>query len=136
MPSFLYGFLPGLRGQSISETYPRRTARSKPGIHVRSGPRDPKQLTAAKYCGLGTKQRQSGVLLESSVIPVSNVTERIWDNIWFYRVVLNFCGSFFLQISDLFILRELIFAIVKDWFFLLGINFCDFQEVAFHAIEK
>jgi len=24
------------------------------------------------------------------------------------------------------------FAIGKDWFFLLGINFCDFQEVAFN----
>ena len=30
------------------------------------------------------------------------------------------------------ILRELIFAIVIDWFSLLGINFCDFQEVAFN----
>ena len=27
------------------------------------------------------------------------------------------------------ILRELIFAIRTDWFFLLGINFCDFQKV-------
>jgi len=32
---------------------------------------------------------------------------------------------------DFLCLRELIFAIGKDWFFLLGINFCDFLEVAF-----
>ena len=31
------------------------------------------------------------------------------------------------------ILRDLIFAIVKDWFFLLGINFWDFREVAFNG---
>ena len=30
------------------------------------------------------------------------------------------------------ILREVIFAIVKDWVFLLGINFCAFQEIAFN----
>ena len=29
-------------------------------------------------------------------------------------------------------LRELIFAVVKDLFFLLGINFCDFREVKFN----
>jgi len=29
------------------------------------------------------------------------------------------------------VLRELIFAIGKGWFFLLGINFCDFLEVVF-----
>ena len=26
---------------------------------------------------------------------------------------------------------ELVFAIVKVWFFLLGINFCDFREAEF-----
>ena len=42
----------------------------------------------------------------------------------------NFCGSLFLQIGDfLCVLWELIFAIRTDWFFLLGINFCDFQKV-------
>ena len=62
----------------------------------------------------------------------------------------NFWGSFLiLQISELLYFAELIFAVVKDWFFFLGINFCDFQEVAFiwnfnifgifiklHAIDK
>jgi len=48
-----------------------------------------------------------------------------------YRVALNFCGSLILRIGDFLVLRELIFAIGKDWFFLLGINFCDFLEVAF-----
>ena len=29
------------------------------------------------------------------------------------------------------ILRELIFAIVKDWFFELDVNFCNFQIILF-----
>ena len=47
------------------------------------------------------------------------------------------CGTKFLlefNFADwrfLCVLRELIFAIGKDWLFLLGINFCDFLEVAF-----
>ena len=42
------------------------------------------------------------------------------------RVAQNFCGSFFLRIGDF-----LCFAgtNLTDWFFLLGINFCDFQKV-------
>ena len=47
-------------------------------------------------------------------------------------MALNFCGSLILRIGDK---RELIFAIGKDWFFLLGINFCDFLEVAFKYVE-
>ena len=44
-----------------------------------------------------------------------------------YRAARNFCGSLFLQIGDVFVfLRELIFAIRTDWFFLQRINFCDF----------
>ena len=46
-----------------------------------------------------------------------------------------FCGKKFLRELTFFtsaILRELISAIVKDWFSLVGINFCDFQEVAFN----
>ena len=47
-----------------------------------------------------------------------------------YRVARNFCGSLFLQIGDFFgtNLREIILVIRTDWFFLLGINFCDFQK--------
>ena len=38
----------------------------------------------------------------------------------------KFCGSLILRIGEfLYQLRELIFAIVKEWFFELGINFCD-----------
>ena len=47
----------------------------------------------------------------------------------FYCVAQNFCGSLFLQIAILCILRELIIVIRKDWFFLLEINFCDLQKV-------
>ena len=34
-----------------------------------------------------------------------------------YRATLNLCRSLFLLIDDFLILRELIFAIVKEWFF-------------------
>ena len=46
-----------------------------------------------------------------------------------------FVGVYFFESAILcffFILRELIFAIEKDWFFLLGTEFCDFQEVTFN----
>ena len=38
-----------------------------------------------------------------------------------------FCGSLFLRIFG--VLQKIIFAIRADWFFLRGINFCDFQKV-------
>ena len=43
-----------------------------------------------------------------------------------YPVAQHFCGSLFLRIGDF-----LCFAgtNLTDWFFLLGINFCDFQKV-------
>ena len=46
-----------------------------------------------------------------------------------YRVAQNFCGSLFLQIGDFCVLQELIFVIRTDRFFLLGINFGEFQKV-------
>lgn len=52
----------------------------------------------------------------------------LWIVLCFYRVAINFIGSL--------ILEELVFAIVKDWFFLLAINFCDFQEVALCWIPR
>ena len=46
----------------------------------------------------------------------------------------HFWGSLIFQIGDIFgFVPELIFGIVKDWFFVLGINFCNFQKVAFTA---
>ena len=36
-------------------------------------------------------------------------------------------GVYFCSLAIFCVLRELIFAIRTDWFFLLGINFCDFQ---------
>ena len=38
-------------------------------------------------------------------------------------------GVYFCGLAIFCILRELIFAIRTDWFFLLGINSCDFQNV-------
>ena len=46
-----------------------------------------------------------------------------------YRVARNVCGSLFFGLAILCVLLELIFAIGTDWFFLLGINICDFQKV-------
>ena len=40
-----------------------------------------------------------------------------------------FAGVYFCGLAIFCVLRELIFAIRTDWFFLLGINFCDFQKV-------
>ena len=50
-----------------------------------------------------------------------------------YRVARNVCGSLFFGLAILCVLRELIFAIRTDWFFLLGINICDFQKVPMPA---
>ena len=35
----------------------------------------------------------------------------------------------FADLASFCVLRELSFAVGTDWFFLLGINFCDFQKV-------
>ena len=40
-----------------------------------------------------------------------------------HRVARNFCG-----LAIFCVLRKLIFAIETNWFFLLGIYFCDFQK--------
>ena len=40
-----------------------------------------------------------------------------------------FAGVNFCALAIFCVLRELIFAIRTDWFFFLGINFCDFQKV-------
>ena len=42
---------------------------------------------------------------------------------------LPFAGVYFCGLAIFCVLRELIFAIRTDWFFLLGNDFCDFQEV-------
>ena len=48
-----------------------------------------------------------------------------WITVW-YEI---FAGVYFYGLAIFCVLRELIFPIRRDWFFLLGINFCDFQEV-------
>jgi len=47
-------------------------------------------------------------------------------------VALNFCGSLILQMGDFLCFGGTNFAIGRNWFFLLGINFLHFQEVAFY----
>ena len=44
-----------------------------------------------------------------------------------YRVARNFAGVYFCGLAIFCVFRELIFAIKTDWFFLPGINFCDFH---------
>ena len=44
------------------------------------------------------------------------------------RVALNFCGNLFCVSAIFCISRELTFAIAKDRFYLLGIDFCDFRK--------
>ena len=48
-------------------------------------------------------------------------TATVWDKI--------FAGVYFWGLATFCVLRELIFAIRTDWFFLLGINFCNLQKV-------
>ena len=40
-----------------------------------------------------------------------------------------FVGGYFCRLAIFCVLLELIFAVRTDWFFLLRINFCDFQKV-------
>ena len=42
------------------------------------------------------------------------------------------CNTNFADWRSFCVLQELIFANGRNCFFLLGINFCDFQEVAFY----
>ena len=44
----------------------------------------------------------------------------------------NFCGGLFLRIGDFLSFARINFAIRTDWFFSLGINFCDFQKVPWY----
>ena len=40
----------------------------------------------------------------------------------------SFAGDYFFGLAIFCVLWELIFAIRTDWFFLMGIDFCDFQK--------
>ena len=42
------------------------------------------------------------------------------------------CAAKFLLIGNFCVLQDLIFAIDRDWFFVPGIIFCDFQPVAYN----
>ena len=47
-----------------------------------------------------------------------------------------FVGVYFCGLVTFYVLWEQIFAIRTDWFFLLGINYCDFQKVALKWIDN
>ena len=61
----------------------------------------------------------------SAVLPPGKVPTWVLS----YRVARKFCGSLLLRMGTFCVLRELSFAIMTHWFFLLGINICDFQKV-------
>ena len=54
------------------------------------------------------------------------------DKARLHRVALNFCRSLILRMGDFLCFAGTNFTIGRNCFFLLGINFWDFQEVAFH----
>ena len=58
--------------------------------------------------------------------------KQVWTTVW-HEIL---AGIYFCGLTSFCVLRELIFAIWTEWFFLLGINFCDFQEVAFKCIDN
>ena len=45
-------------------------------------------------------------------------------------------GVYFCGLAIFCVLRELIFAIRTDWFFLVGINFCDFRKYPVPSIDN
>ena len=47
-----------------------------------------------------------------------------------------FEGVYFCGLAIFCVLWELIFAIRTDWFFLLGINFCDFRKYPVPSIDN
>ena len=68
------------------------------------------------------KWLQLGVTVHRERLRVTAPSENtMWHEI--------FAGVYFCGFAIFFVFRELIFAIRTDWFFLLGINFCDFQKV-------
>ena len=78
-------------------------------------------------------QWKVGVGTKSLILLTAPIPEAIFlDNLSMsvcrrYCVSRKICGILFLRTCDYFcVLRELIFAIRTDLFFLLGINFCHF----------
>ena len=47
-----------------------------------------------------------------------------------------FAGVYFCGLAIFCVLQELIFTIRTDWFFLLGINFCNFRKHLVHSIDN
>ena len=57
------------------------------------------------------------LMLIPILLSIPNLTQEIFVEVYFYGLVI------------LCVLQELIFATRNNWFFLLGINFCNFKEV-------
>ena len=60
--------------------------------------------------------------------PIIFLTDTLWNEI--------FAGVYFCGLAVFCVLWELIFAIRTDWFFLLGINFCDFRKYPVPSIDN
>ena len=72
---------------------------------------------------VGTKNQNYSMISHQAepTLGSYNFLVTVWQEI--------FVGVYFCRLVIFCVLRELIFAIKTDWFFLLGINFCDFQKV-------
>jgi len=69
---FLYGFLPGMLGQLISVTYPRRTAQS-----FHPGPRDPKTIDRgeiSKPRNVLLRKRPKGIYFSGGKNPLNDMS--------------------------------------------------------------
>ena len=86
-------------------------------------------ISTIPFLGDGRKQSVMWALWKCSIARGNEITfSREYKA---PRVGRNFCKSIFLRIGWIFcVLWELIFTIRRDWFFLLGINFCNFQKVS------
>ena len=68
--------------------------------------------------------------LTNAVERISKGTKAVVDPTKFLREFI------FGGLAIFCVLRELIFAIRTDWFFLLGINFCDFRKYPVPSIDN
>ena len=89
------------------------------------GPESVRLIKVSLYLNLvyGPAVRESFIIAQWLLTASNRCTEghTIWHKI--------LAGVYFCRLAIFCVLQEVIFAIRTDWFFLLGINFYDFQKV-------
>ena len=84
---------------------------------------------------LGEEIRRCNNYLKENVINLRHFVSNLVDahspaTLHIHTVCMKILQeSIFCGLASFCVLWELIFAVRTDWFFLLGINFCDFQKV-------